>query len=50
MDYVNSKTGGWLINLVHASANPEEAAQEIALWFTTEEIHDHEMIGQEFRR
>lgn len=49
MQYVNGKRG-WLINLVHASATPEEAAQEIELWFNNEEIHDHEMIGQEFKR
>jgi nucleoside-diphosphate kinase len=30
----------WIIleNLVHASANKEEAAQEIALWFKEEEL------------
>jgi nucleoside-diphosphate kinase len=47
--YVNSNNA-WLTNLVHASANEEEAAPEIALWFNNEEIHNHEMIGQEFKR
>jgi len=28
-------------NLVHASETPEEAAHEIALWFTLEEIHSY---------
>jgi nucleoside-diphosphate kinase len=47
--YVNSN-GAWLTNLAHASANEEEAAPEIALWFSDEEIHNHEMIGKEFTR
>jgi nucleoside-diphosphate kinase len=47
--YVNSNNA-WLTNLVHASANEEEAAPEIDLWFNNEEIHNHEMIGQEFKR
>ncbi len=47
--YVNSN-GAWLTNLVHASANEEEAKPEVALWFNNEEIHDHEMMGQEFKR
>jgi nucleoside-diphosphate kinase len=36
-------------NLVHASGNPEEAAKEIALWFTDEELSeiDEEMEEEE---
>lgn len=31
--------GGTLPNIVHASGNTEEAEQEIALWFTPEEVY-----------
>ena len=47
--YVN-ENWAWLTNLIHASANEEEASQETALWFNTEEVHNHEMIWQEFKR
>lgn len=47
--YVNDKWA-WLTNLIHASANEEEAAQETALWFHDEEVHNHEMVGKEFKR
>lgn len=47
--YVNEKWA-WLTNLIHASANEEEAAQETTLWFQNEEVHHHEMVGQEFKR
>ncbi len=30
-----------IYNLIHASETPEEAAHEIAHWFTQEEIHDY---------
>lgn len=35
----------WLPNVVHASANPEESAKEIALWFSWGELFDYEMVG-----
>ncbi len=47
--YANAQ-GAWLTNLIHASANAEEAADETALWFGSEEMHDHEMVGQQFKR
>ena len=28
-------------NLVHSSANPEEALQELKLWFSIEELHEY---------
>lgn len=31
-----------LPNIIHASADSEEAAQEIPLWFSSEELHDYE--------
>ncbi len=33
-----------LHNIVHASGNIEEANQEIALWFTPEEVFDYESV------
>lgn len=36
--YTNPK-GSTLPNIVHASGNPEEAEQEILLWFTKDEIY-----------
>ncbi len=48
-DYVNGN-GARLTNLVHASANEEEAAQETVLWFNNEETHNHEMMAQQFVR
>ncbi len=31
-------------NVIHASANPEDAKKEIALWFSDEEIHDYDTV------
>jgi len=33
-----------LPNLIHASGNKEEAVSEIALWFTSEEIHTYKTV------
>lgn len=44
----NSK--GRLPNLVHASAEVEEAGPEIALWFSDEEIYDHELESHLYKR
>ena len=35
-----------IYNLVHASGNAEEAALEISIWFTPEEIHDYQTVHQ----
>ncbi|MCM8540194.1 MAG: nucleoside-diphosphate kinase [Lentisphaeraceae bacterium] len=32
-------------NLIHASATPEEAANEVSIWFTDEEIVEYERIN-----
>lgn len=40
----------WLVNLVHASATPEEAEQEVALWFPQSEIFDHEVEVHLYKR
>jgi len=39
--HAKSSQSGDLNNLVHGSATPEEAKEEIALWFTPEELFDH---------
>lgn len=36
--YTNPR-GGTLPNILHASGNQEEAAQEVALWFTDDELY-----------
>jgi nucleoside-diphosphate kinase len=38
--------GSTLPNLLHASGNPEEAEQEIKLWFKSEEIYGEYDIAQ----
>lgn len=48
-DYANANEA-WLPNLVHASSNPEEAAQEIALWFKPEELTQHDLHTQLYVR
>jgi nucleoside-diphosphate kinase len=40
-EYSNS-IGGTLPNIIHASGNVEEAKQEVALWFTDEEIYGYD--------
>lgn len=37
-------------NLVHASGNRDEAAQEIDVWFTKEEIFDYSSIFEPYHR
>jgi nucleoside-diphosphate kinase len=34
-------------NIVHASGDPEEAAHEISLWFTNEELHIYQRVDAE---
>ena len=48
-DYANSNKSR-LPNLAHASANEEEAKQEIALWFSDAEIYHHEQEGVLYKR
>lgn len=48
-DYANANEAR-LPNLIHASANPEEAAQEIALWFKPEELLTHDQVTQLYVR
>ncbi len=37
-----------LPNLIHASGDPKEAKQEIAHWFTKEEIFDYDTVHDKF--
>jgi nucleoside-diphosphate kinase len=45
IDYINEKGGG-LANLIHASADLDEAQKEIKHWFKTEELHDYKAAHQ----
>jgi nucleoside-diphosphate kinase len=33
-------------NLLHASGSPEEAAKEIALWFSEKEVHNYRLVQE----
>ena len=44
-EYVKTKNQGR--NLVHASANEEDAERELALWFSIDEIHDYKLAVEE---
>lgn len=37
-------------NLVHASATPEEAKKELALWFEEEELYDYSDLNEKYTR
>lgn len=39
--------GRALHNLFHASENPEEATNEIALWFAKDEIHEYKRVAED---
>jgi nucleoside-diphosphate kinase len=45
--HANSKGIG-IANLIHASGNPEEAAQEIGHWFTGSELHEYKTAHEHF--
>jgi nucleoside-diphosphate kinase len=38
----SSDSGRAVANLVHASGNPEEAALEVSLWFSPDELHAYD--------
>ena len=46
-EFANSR-GVSIPNLVHASGDPEEAAQEIKHWFKTDEIFEYESVHDRF--
>ncbi|HCA87292.1 MAG TPA: hypothetical protein DEQ61_18505 [Streptomyces sp.] len=35
-----------MANVVHASANQQEAAYEVRLWFTKEELHTYRTLSE----
>lgn len=39
-------TGKGMANVVHASANQQEAAYEVRLWFTAEELHTYRTLSE----
>lgn len=41
-------TGKAVANLVHASGNKEEAAQEVDLWFDKDELYDYRTLAETF--
>jgi len=47
--YANAR-GIAVANLVHASGNVEEAAYEIDVWFTKDEIHQYQSVADRFVR
>ena len=47
--YADDKKKG-IPNLIHASANAEEAAQEIPHWFADNELYSYEMPNEKFTR
>lgn len=47
--YADGKNVG-IPNLIHASGDSEEAVQEIAHWFSDEELYDYEALNEKFTR
>jgi len=43
-----SSVGKGVANIIHASADSNEAKQEIAHWFTDKEIHDYTAVHEQF--
>lgn len=43
-----SKVGKGVANIVHASAEPDEAVKEIAHWFTEAELYDYQTVHERF--
>jgi nucleoside-diphosphate kinase len=41
-------TGRGVANIIHASADPQEAKQEISHWFTPAEQHDYRVVHEHF--
>lgn len=42
--------GRGIPNLIHASGDSDEAAQEIAHWFSDEELYDYQSLNEKFTR
>lgn len=48
-EYSNTKGIG-VPNLVHASGSPEEAKEEIRLWFNDDELYDYSNLNEKYTR
>ncbi len=48
--YVDNNPGSTIYNLIHASADANEAEQEIKHWFSEQEIFDHDPLHNKFTR
>lgn len=48
-EYADGKKKG-IPNLIHASGDPEEAVEEIAIWFSADEIYSYEIANERFVR
>lgn len=48
--YLDANPGTDLYNIIHASADLGEATQEVALWFTPEEIYGHTPHNKKYFR
>lgn len=44
------EAGKGIPNLIHASGDPEEAAQEISHWFTDDELYEYQTMNEKFTR
>lgn len=47
--YADSENKG-IPNLIHASGDPDEAAQEIAHWFADDELYEYQALNEKFTR
>lgn len=47
--YADNKKKG-IPNLIHASGNEDEAKQEIAHWFSDDELYNYEALSEKFTR
>lgn len=48
--YVDNNPDANLYNLIHASADADEAAQEVPLWFSAEELFEESPLHVEYTR
>lgn len=47
MSYEHADEKGVAVkNVIHASGDPEEAKEEVSIWFDEEEIHDYERVDE----
>lgn len=47
LDHVNENKLG-LPNIIHASGDPDEAAQEVTHWFKPDELHSYKMTDEHY--